>query len=191
VVFVGTGRYLGAGDVSDTQVQSVWGVKDSSTALGTLRSSGKMVEQFLSAMTGGYKATRNPVDLDTQYGWFVDLDQNSGERVNLDPTLVNGNLITVTNVPTVTGSAACGTGGRAYLYQFDYCTGSGFKEDTNAVMGKLVSNSIVVGYNVVGLPSSVVVKITAADGTKVTVPIDQKSGSATGTRRVSWRELTE
>jgi type IV pilus assembly protein PilY1 len=191
MVFVGTGRYLGAGDVSDAQVQSVWGIADSTTDLGTLRSGGGMVEQTLSEVSGGFALTRLPVDLSTKKGWFVDLDQNTGERVNLDPTLVNGNLITVTNVPSVSGSAACGTGGKAYIYYFDYCTGSGFPEDSNAVVGKQVSNSIVVGYTVVGLPGGVVVKLTAADGSKLTEQAPQKNPAAGSTRRVSWRELTD
>jgi type IV pilus assembly protein PilY1 len=191
MVFVGTGRYLGATDVVDSQMQSVWGIADSTSPLSTLRLSGNMVEQTLSAVTGGYALTRLPVDLNTKQGWFIDLDQNSGERVNLDPTLVNGNLITLTNIPTVIGSAACGTGGRAYLYEFDYCNGSGFPDDSQAVVGKMISNSIVVGYTVVGLPGGVVVKTTSADGSKSTTQVSQKNSATGSTKRVSWRELTD
>lgn len=191
VVFAGTGRYLGTGDVSNTQMQSVWGIKDSSSALGTVRS-GDIVQQSLSVASGGYKVTNNSVDFSSQTGWFVDLDQNTGERVNLDPVLVNGNLLVVTNQPTSTGSAACGTGGKGFFYQFSYCKGAAPDQKEDTVMGTKVADSIVVGFIPIGLPSGSRLKITTADGNKPQpVTIMQAGSVAAGTRRVDWRELTD
>lgn len=189
VVYVGTGRYLGESDVGDTSVQSMWGIKDSATSLGTLRSGGKAVEQDLSVITGGYALSSNPVDFSVNTGWFVDFDLNEGERISLDPALVNGNLIAVSTIPTSTGSAACGTGGKANLYQFNYCSGAAFNPLIPA--GKMVSDSVVVGFTVVGLPTGARVKITKADGTKDVMQAEQGSGVGLSTSRVGWREITE
>ena len=199
LVFFGTGAYLGASDVSTTQLQGVWGVKDSTTALGTLRTTGTMVQQTLSTVGTGatayYKVTNNPVDFATKDGWFVDLDRNSGERVNLDPVLVNKNLMVLTNKPTSDGSAACGTGGKGFFYQFSYCNG-GYLSGTDYAaeqVGQQVSDSIVVGFTPIGLPSGrVVVKITTADGVKLP-PVNamQPQGGGGAVRRISWHELND
>ncbi len=189
MVFVGTGSYLGSPDVNDTQLQTIWGVRDSTTSWGELRANSGMVEQTLSSITGGYALSTNPVDLTTQAGWFVDLDRNSGERISLDPVLVNGNLIALSTIPVASGSAACGTGGRSNMYQFNYCAGSGFSPGLPA--GTLVSDSIVVGFTVIGLPSGARVKITKADGSKAVQTAQQGSGAGLLTRRVNWREITD
>lgn len=194
VVFVGTGKYLGASDTGDTQIQSVWGLKDSATDLGMVRASGTLAQRTLSphpTRPNEYTVSNGTVNYGTQNGWFLDLDQNVGERVNLDPTLVNTNLLVVTNQPAVSaGSAACGTGGQGFLYQLHYCNGTSPDGAASTAMGQRISTSIVVGFIPIGLPTGVRVKATTADGDKVSpVPVMQPSGSTGGLRRISWSEL--
>ena len=193
MVFVGTGKYLGASDVETTQLQTMWGIRDSSTALGVLRGSDTMVQQTLSGSGSTYTVSNNPVNLAEKNGWYVNFDRNSGERVNLDPLLVNKNLLVLTNQPVSDGSAACGTGGKGFLYQFSYCTGSYLASPNAPQVGEHISDSIVVGFTPIGLPSGTVpVKVITAEGIKLPpIPITQEGGAGGAMRRISWRELID
>jgi len=184
MVFVGTGRYLGLSDLTNTQLQSVWGIKDSAATLGTLRSN-NMVEQNISVSGTNYTITSNNVDLATHNGWFVDFELNAGERVNLDPALVLGTLLVVTNQPE--DISACTTGGNSYKYEFDFCSGKALLA-AGGVVGKKIGSSIAVGFIVIRLPSGALKVITTFAGAEKTTE-GVTAGSSGNTRRVSWREL--
>jgi type IV pilus assembly protein PilY1 len=185
MVFVGTGRYLGLSDLTDNQLQSIWGIKDNTATLGTLRSN-NIVQQSLTPAGGGtYSITSNAVDLATQNGWFVDLDQNTGERVNLDPALVLGTLVVVTNQPE--SVSACSVGGNSYKYELDFCSGKALLASGGTV-GKKIGSSIAVGFIVIRLPSGALKVITTFAGAEKTTE-GVTAGSSGNTRRVSWREL--
>jgi Tfp pilus tip-associated adhesin PilY1 len=101
LVTVGTGRYLGASDLSDDQPQTVYTIKDVTNGVVPptpvdARGS-NVVEQVITDTTDGLgnpirTITANAVDLATKDGWRVDLPI-SGERVNVDPKLQLGTLI--------------------------------------------------------------------------------------------------
>lgn len=188
MVFTGTGKYLGVSDMTDTQRQSMYGVKDSTISHGTFRTSGAVQQSFAPLGGGGYTVTNNAVDLAATPGWFVDFDQNAGERVNLDPALVFGNLLVITNEPS--NISACTTGGISYKYEFNYCTGSYLLAAQNQQVGARLTSSIVVGFIVIRLPSGALKVVTTfAGGEKTTGGV---TSSSTGrVRRVSWRELTQ
>jgi type IV pilus assembly protein PilY1 len=129
LVAVATGRYLGTSDLSDTQTQSVYTIKDATNgvvpAIPVDARSNSVVEQVMTDTTDAAgnpirTITNNAVDLATKDGWRVDLPI-SGERVNVDPKLQLGTLIVASNVPV---SDACTTGGYSYLNFFDYKSGS-------------------------------------------------------------------
>jgi type IV pilus assembly protein PilY1 len=72
VVLFGTGRLLDVPDTTNTDVQSLFALKDSGTALGTIRL--HLVQQTLSVLGSTsnsvtYAVTNNPVDLSE--GWLV------------------------------------------------------------------------------------------------------------------------
>jgi len=185
MVFVGTGRYLGLSDLTSTQLQTVWGIKDNTATLGNVRSN-QMVEQVLSSAGGGfYSITSNDVDLGTKNGWFVDLDQNVGERVNLDPMLVLGTLVVETNQPE--NISACSVGGNSYKYEFEFCSGKALLASGGTV-GKKIGSSIAVGFIVIRLPSGALKVITTFAGSEKTTE-GVTAGSSGNTRRVSWREV--
>lgn len=188
MVYVGTGKYLGVSDLTDIQTQSMYGIKDSGSALGTFRT-GTVVEQTLDPLAGGgYTISNNTVTLSSQNGWYVDFDQNDGERVNLDPALVLGTLVVVTNQPE--NVSACSIGGNSYKYEFNYCTGSYLLAAPNQQVGKKIGSSIAVGYIVIRLPSGALKVITTFAGSEKTT--EGVTGSGAGkVRRVSWRELTQ
>jgi type IV pilus assembly protein PilY1 len=147
-----------------------------------------MVQQSFSPVGGGYTLSNNAVDLAAKNGWLADLDQNLGERINLDPSLVLGTLVFVSNQPTTI--SACSTGGVSYLYQLDYCTGSYLAAAANQVAGKKLFDSIAVGFIVVRLPGGGFKGIfTPAGGGQETSDIT--AGGKGKPRRVSWREFVK
>jgi type IV pilus assembly protein PilY1 len=206
VVFVGTGRYLGTDDLSDPALlapplgwayrQSFYAIKDKGTSYGNFRA-GNVVVQTITD-TGGITRSNsnNAVDWALKDGWYVDFNpggSSPGERVNIDPQLVQGTLVVVTNVPN---NNACTVGGDSWIYQFDYKTGANPKSTiglagagAGGYSGTKFTGKITVGLVVVRLPSGVFKGIaTVATGEKVLLPIAPPPGPGTA-RRVSWREL--
>jgi type IV pilus assembly protein PilY1 len=205
VIYVGTGRYLGASDLSDLSVQSIYAIKDTggTTTSGSLEGSPRsnitssgFVQQTLTAGTCGTSAycvagstirtgSTNAVDFTTQKGWFVDLP-GAAERATTDPALALGTLAVTTNLLEPT---ACTLGGKSFLNYFDYRTGQAV-----STAGGLVSVSL--GNALAARP----VQLRFADGTVrslvrmsdnswqiVQTPVPPSPG---GIRRLSWRELT-
>jgi type IV pilus assembly protein PilY1 len=159
VVIYGTGRLLDIGDIGSTDVQSVYVLKDSGSAIGASqwRNDTSMSHQRLSKTDKGsgfvYNMSGPAVDLSTQAGWYFDLDQNSGERVNLDPKVASGTINIVSNIPT--SSSDCSVGGSSNLYQLDVCTGAEVVVDSalGETAGRtLSSNAAAVGFIIVQLP---------------------------------------
>ena len=132
VVYVGTGRYLGSSDQSDTSQQSFYAIKDlfstgttpSVAIYGNPRTAGTFVHQTYTATTcpantpasicssGESVVTAtspNAVDFSSQSGWYFDFPR-SGERNNTDPDIMKGTLLLTTNIPS---SSSCSVGGTA------------------------------------------------------------------------------
>ena len=187
VVLFGTGRLLDVPDTSNTDIQSLYLLKDSGSAISNIRGA-SMVEQTLSQNGSGsnitFNVTSNPVDLGQKDGWFFDWKLSPGERMNLDPQIVSGVANVVTNLPT--SSSSCTVGGSSNAYQVDICTG-------NAVpgypAGTILSNtSAAVGFIIIRLPNGQLKMIsTMATGeTKTSSLQEEKSADA---HRVGWRRV--
>jgi type IV pilus assembly protein PilY1 len=104
IVYVGTGRYLGANDVSgvttpETTSQMMVAVKDSGTNIGTFTTvAANMVQQTINtAVTPRTIPSPQPVNWASKNGWYVNLPV--GERINVDPRLQLGALAFVANKP--------------------------------------------------------------------------------------------
>lgn len=207
VVFVGTGRFLGTTDLSDTSQQSFYAVKDrlgnaALTPFPNPRGAGagfiRQVQTVTSCPAGSpttictagqavRTSTANAVNFATDNGWYLDLP-DSGERANTDPTLALGTLGFTTNVPNV---SACTAGGYSFRYFLDYRTGAAVSTSTTAVVGVKLGNALATRGVFVRLPNNTVVQLTRmSDGTTMTTNVPIGSGSG-ATRRVSWRELIE
>ena len=191
VIFVGTGQYLGAPDLSTTQVESEYAIKDdnATTTLvnpgGSPRNSTTLVQQTLTTANGVRTASNNPVDFTTGRGWYVDFP-DSGERVNIDGKLVQGTLLVPTIVPSNT---VCAPGGYGWLNYFNYQTGSSV--DTSGIVSSSYSNTIV-GVNVLYINGSPIVEaVTSNDPTPTVNSNVLIKGTASGFtgQRVLWREL--
>lgn len=200
VVSVGTGRYLGVSDLSDTSQQSVYSIKDNLTAagLGKVRLPGVLVQQTLTSFTSSGEQMRtsstNAVDWGTQSGWYVDLNpgnESPGERVNVDMQQQLGLLTVAANVPNTN---ACNLGGYAWLYYFDYRTGQYVPSASNNMVGRrLGSNALVAGIKTIKLTTGKTITIVTDTGGGISGSSDPtSSGSGGGTaRRTSWRELID
>jgi len=191
VLFIGTGRYLGSGDLSDTQQQTIYAFKDTAANLGNLRLRSDMVVQTMSqTSTTTRSISGNPVDWSLKSGWYVDLNPGNtspGERVNIDPLLVSGTLLVVSNVPV---ASACTTGGVGWSYYFNPSTGSVSSSlSASQSFGQKNSSSVIVGSSAVVLSDgsvAFVVKDAGGGGGQTKM----SSTSAASGKRVSWRELT-
>jgi type IV pilus assembly protein PilY1 len=195
VVAFGTGRLLDVPDISDVTTQSVYVLKDSGTPISAAswRNSSSMTRRQLTTVkvndvpTGDYTMDDQAVDLSTRAGWYFDLDQNKGERVNLDPKVVAGTLDVVTNLPS--NSDACTVGGSSNLYLLDACTALPLQ--AGGVAGStLSSSSAAVGSLVVQLPGGTFVQIsTLANGDLKSTKFPPAQSS--GARKSGWRRVRE
>jgi type IV pilus assembly protein PilY1 len=202
VVFVGTGSYLGVTDVTTTQVQSMYAIKDplttSSSAIysnprSDLCSSNTTSSCFVKLTltdTSGVRTVASAVSYATNFstmnGWFTDMPV-SGERIDVDPVLYSGILVYVSNTPSSSG--ACSTGGSSYINYVNYATGLAVSGST---VGVLLSSSGLSSAPVISVSSSGKIVVTTKDSTG-TVVITTVSTAATssGTRRIFWRRLTD
>lgn len=201
VVYIATGKLLGAGDKSTSQRQSIYAIKDpmdgvTSPVYSTIRSSSSFIQQTLSLIGGSTDqrtTTSNAVDLATDNGWYVDLpDGGTGsppsatERVTVDPVLQLGTLVVPSNVPS---DDVCAAGGFGWVNFLNSRTGGFVTGSTNNVSSTKISASLIVGINVVQLPGGTVKAIvTTADNQQITQNTPVAPTSTQG-RRVSWREL--
>lgn len=198
VVMVGTGKFLEQADLTNTPQNSVYTFKDNGQVNAVTRS--QLIGQTLNADRTVTLSTEK-VSFDTGYGWLIDFP--IGERVNLDPLLLNGVLMMPTMVPN---SAACSGAGYGYFNFFNYKTGG------SLLASGLVSERMTtpaVGYNIVYDGNSVphVVVTGSNDPTpqqlslddqvfglsntsKSTVIFKQKDNGSYGTKQ-SWRELIQ
>ena len=192
VVYIGTGRYLGATDLattatSATKSQGIFAIKDTGADLGDLQAAGaNLVEQTLDSSTSPSKIPNpQPVDWATKKGWYVKLP--IGERINVDLKLQVGSLVGVSNTPI---DDYCYTGGSSTQYVLAYKDGTAISSQATKNVGTPVGSSLATGVAVIKLPTGKVVSIITESDTTVAaaaLPVDAAMGLSL--RRVSWKEL--
>ncbi len=197
VVIVGTGKFLEPADLTNTPQNSVYSIKDGGQKTAVSRT--QLVQQTMSSSR--VVTTTASVNFDSGFGWFLDFP--AGERVNLDPLLLNGVVLMPTIVPN---SAACSGAGFGWFNFFNYKNGG------SVLASGLISEQMTtpaVGFNIVydgkGVPHVVVTG--SNDPTPQQLKMDeqvfgetasgriseifkQKSNGSFGTKQ-SWRELIE
>lgn len=216
MVYVGTGQYLAASDATNTESQSMYGLKDDlAVEISLLRAS--LVQQTFTSTGDKRTITNNAVDLATKRGWFFDYP-SAGERSYTVPALVHGALVFTSNVPPQPEKADDiddddGDGvfqdedecdddeGSSFLYIVDYRTGSAMP-DTIPVAFKLADGDGDDGAAasrpvLIKLPNGKVVGLTTGaeedednDDLAEKITSTTVNGlSNTGSKRVSWREI--
>ena len=208
-VFLGTGRLLGSTDISDTQIQSIFGIVDPLTSgpvftnlRGALRplamtqvGSGTTAVRT-SACTGSATACARTA------GWVLDLPE-AGERVNVEMKLALGTLVAGTNVPQ---PIACTVGGHSWFNFFDYRSGLAVNNAPVSVAGvstsdrqvsQYLADSLIVGYNLIKLPppagrdnGTYIAGFHQSDTSHVIKAPPVADPPPIG-KRISWREIAQ
>lgn len=202
IIYVGTGRFLGQSDYSNTDLQSIYAIKDDLSATANLGNprdaSAHFVVQTLvdgecptgSAFCTAGSLVRNngdplPVDWTVNGGWYVDLPR-SAERVNTDPQIVLGTLVVTSNV--LTNSDPCQVGGFSFVNYFDAATGHAVS-NANGLVSVYLGNALSTRGTPYSLPNGDVVGgFQLANGRFTTGKIPLNS-TVQNTRRLSWRDL--
>jgi type IV pilus assembly protein PilY1 len=130
-VFFGTGRFLTVGDIANTEIQTLYGIKDV-TATITSRSTELQQRRIIVTSTVNGRGARgfdSPAALPVAMkGWYIDLVDPPappgtavGERIVSDPQVISNVLITSSILPS---SDPCLPGGSGYLNALDAFTGT-------------------------------------------------------------------
>lgn len=199
IVFIGTGKLLEMGDLTATNVQSIYALRDplTNTSYTNPRSNGSGFvaqtistiacpegNQFCNAGDDIRTTTKNQIDMTTDNGWYADFPV-SGERVNTDPKLVMGTLDVRTNRPL---SGACSPAGESFANYFDFKSGTPISNAgvyAGSQLGDFLSSTSIPFR----LPSGLIKALIRTDSPGTLVRNVPASNSAGVTRRVSWREL--
>lgn len=189
-VYIGSGKFIEASDMTDKTTQSFYGFVDDYENQGEL-SSPKTMLQSLAATSTSVGGTD---DTASARGWYFNLPEvpaaGGAERIALvDPALEGGILTFASNIPE---SGICLASGRSKLYQLPVatCTVSDKypKVKSSTVVG--LGNSLVVGIQRIKLPSGIIkILVTGSDGSLSTASSGQQTTPPFGSRRVSWREI--
>ena len=215
VIYVGTGILLGNSDLTTTQQQTLYAVKDTganvtgnalwasphvstcdvkitnncfvnqsvSTALCPAGST------YCSDGSKIYISSNNPVSINSQNGWYIDLPDN-GERANTDPYLINGTLVFNTNIPKV---STCTVGGYSNQYQVKYETGTSVNSaELPQFIGVFLGNAFAsapVSFTLAN--GSTFLYTTLSNGEDATTRALLREHTTLTLKRVSWHQIND
>jgi type IV pilus assembly protein PilY1 len=210
-VFAGTGSFMTSADVSNDDVQTMYGlidVDDSDASSDAIGGRADLVQRsIIVAKTQdgndvrGFESagTMDPAKL----GWYVDLDKpTEGERVVSNPRVRGAVLLFASMIPPQENT--CDAGGTGYVNAIDPFTGTslgkpyfdsngdGKVDDSDSVTaedGTVVPvGSIDLGVGMPTLPTLIdkLLVVGGSKGTLGSVTMNPQGGSA---RRISWREI--
>jgi type IV pilus assembly protein PilY1 len=194
MIYVATGKLLGATDTTDVQRQSIYGIIDpivGTTAFPTLRSALAPLRMTQVGSGPGVhrtvQCTGSLAQCGSTDGWYVDLP-DVGERVNVEMKLRGQTLIVGSNVPQI---GACVPGGYSWLNYFDFRSGLAVTGAPGNSVSTSLANSLIVGLTVIkvgsgSMPFKAVVTTSGAGVVTKDIPTYNAQGVP---KRVSWREV--
>jgi Tfp pilus tip-associated adhesin PilY1 len=125
------------------------------------------------------------VDYAVHGGWYAELAE-AGERINVDPRIVQGTLIFASNIP---GAGSCTVGGNSWFIALDAASGTALEE----FAGIRITGALVVGLAVIRLASGQYKAIATDSGYNTTtfnVPVAPSTTTNTfQSKRGLWREF--
>lgn len=209
-LFFGTGRYLNAGDLSDTSVQTWYGINDDGSTDTVIRS-GLLERKILLDIAVSADVSARVIesgareDLLGKRGWYIDLLPNGtlpsvGERMVTPNQFQGSALIGNTRIPDA--SDPCAPTGRGVIMSIDPFTGARLVETFFDLNGDGVFNTAdmveIDGVDTVvsGLGLNTGFSNPSFLDQKMYIPTDDGNISTldinpftTGASRTSWREL--
>jgi type IV pilus assembly protein PilY1 len=131
LVMFGTGQYVGLPDISNTKVQSIYGVYDPPAGYASPLTRASLLQQTLANAMLGTTQVRTITGVAPTFpankGWFMDLSLLSGERVINDPKVFTGGMLILTTFqPIPPAPGVCTTLGSSYLMVLNVATGGTF-----------------------------------------------------------------
>jgi type IV pilus assembly protein PilY1 len=131
MVLFGTGQFLGVPDLSNENVQTIYGVYDPPAGYSTPLVRANLLPQTLATATIGTVQVRTITGtaptVPANKGWYMDLSLLSGERLVNDPRLESGGeLVFTTYQPIPPAAGSCNAQGSSYLMVLNYATGGAF-----------------------------------------------------------------
>ncbi len=140
ILFIGTGKFLENSDLLNTPGNSVYGFKDNNLT-APFNLSGLVTQTLATNGDQRTVSSANKVDFSTKAGWRINLP--SGERVNVDPILIQGALVMPSIMPN---SSSCEGAGYGWFNYFNYKTGGALPNAAGVISERL--NSPSVGFNI-------------------------------------------
>lgn len=193
VIIVGTGKYLEVADLTNTDRQTLYAIKDDNATATFVNPRATLVKQTIVPDGADTRKSGTPnatLPFQSNRGWYVDFPDNR-ERQNVASRLVLGTLLVPTTVPE---SSACQPAGYGWFNFLDYRTGLSVVTNpaSNVVSQRTTAPS--VGFNVVyvnGKPK--VSNVVADDENPKLIPDIPFTGSGTGfqLKRSIWREIID
>ena len=181
MVFFGTGQLLGIPDLSDVNMQTIYGVYDPPAGYTTPLTRSSLVQQVLSAATIGTTnvaiVTGNPVSIPSTKGWYIDLTLNSGERVVNTPLLQSGVVLVTSTQPS---TSSCTAGGLSFSYFINFATGSAFPTPQFAISGTTINSGSTYTNPTTGV-TSVPLGVELGSGFYANATMENTASSCTGT----------
>jgi type IV pilus assembly protein PilY1 len=218
MVYIGTGRYLGVTDKTDTTIQAFYGVKDkwlktinnfTTVTRADLQEQTILTEGNAGDLVGGQRVTfdyritsANDVSK-TKDGWYLTLTSPGtpsvkGERVTTQAQISGNKVIFVTTIPPVD---TCEFGGSSWLMElnitdgkkFDTAifdtNGDGFVDDRDALVNGRGWNELTTPPALIPeCPNGTVCKVTSGSSGNLSMVLN--NGDTTIPKgRISWRQL--
>ncbi|WP_148040551.1 pilus assembly protein [Marichromatium sp. AB32] len=208
-VFFGTGRYLNETDITDTQVQSWYGLVDEGQTISSrsnlvarqIEAEGLVDELSVRVVSAG-----DSEDLEGKSGWYIDLvspiNGREGERMTLPNQFQGEVLFGTTRIPD--SSDSCQPTGNGFVMAIDPFTGARLSEgifdidrdgefdqsDALEVSGEPIPVSGVGFSHVPNQPTFVAnfMQVVLDNSDTETIQIRAPESSI---NRASWREILE
>lgn len=185
VILIATGKYLGTSDVNSTDKMSLYAIKDDlSTTYGLIRGHPQTVVQDLTGDSGARSISYTKMN-DNSVAWYMDLDVKLGERVDVDSKYQLGWWVVPANTPIPN---VCNIGGSSWLYFVDPWPRATKVSTSEQVVN--TGNALIVGINIVRLPSGKVVTIVTTSDARYPTYGNPPTPAVNKIRRLYWRELT-
>ena len=186
-VFVGTGKFLDITDLTDTQQQTMYALRDGS---GTTPSTTGL-PLTRSALTAVTDLTKGTSISDSSSGWYYDLTGSAGgtnggtERIVVSPAAATGlNIVAWTTV--IPSSDPCSLQGA--LYATNYAGESELLTSGTAVKWATTTAAPTGVQLLQNTDGSVTVASSTSAGVTTFKAVNQKSNS-NQVNRVNWREI--